>query len=118
MIYEHNDISLHLVKLVTIIFSIYMTLLAVMPCRDTDDFGDLSTSYTTLAQSHSENDKASKETCTPFCTCACCSTVRTVTSRQPVIQIFIQQVTKTYAVTQVPAVLEQSLSIWQPPQIG
>ncbi|WP_365334785.1 DUF6660 family protein [uncultured Mucilaginibacter sp.] len=105
-------------KFITIIFSFYMTLLAVMPCRDTDDFGDLSTSNTSLAQSHSDKEKTSKETCTPFCTCACCSTVRTVTSRQPVIQIFIQQITKTYAVTQVPAILEQSISVWQPPQIG
>ena len=105
-------------KFVTIIFSVYMTLLAVLPCRDTDDFGDMVNSYTSYNKSHSGDEKAGKETCTPFCTCSCCSTVRTLTPHHPIAGVFIQEVKKTFGEPTVPALLEQSISIWQPPQIG
>jgi hypothetical protein len=95
-----------------------MTLLAVLPCRDKDDFGDMTKSYTTISSSHSENEKAGKETCTPFCTCSCCSTVRTISIYQPLTDLYLPEVKKTFGEPNVPALPEQSISISQPPQIS
>ncbi|WP_345331511.1 DUF6660 family protein [Mucilaginibacter defluvii] len=105
-------------KYVAILFSFYLTLLAVLPCRDSDDFGDLVKTHTVVTKSHSADEKAGKETCTPFCTCACCSTVRTITPYHPVIGIFMQEVQQTFGEPDVPALLTQSVSVWQPPQIA
>lgn len=105
-------------KCLTIIFSIYMTLLAVLPCRDKDDFVDVIKSYTTINSSHSGNEEAGKETCTPFCTCSCCSTVRAISTYQPVAGLYLQEVKKSFGEPNVPALPEQIISIWQPPQIG
>jgi hypothetical protein len=95
-----------------------MILLAVLPCRDSDDFGILRNTSTSITQSHSADERTGKETCTPFCTCACCSTVRTIHPQQPVTLVFVQPFAQVYGETLVPAVLEQSISVWQPPQIG
>jgi hypothetical protein len=104
-------------KYLTIIFSFYMVILAVLPCRDRDDFADMVKSYTSIQNSHSGDEKAGQETCPPFCTCACCSTVRTLTPQLTTTTIFIQQVSRTYSEAPVHAVREQSISIWQPPRL-
>jgi hypothetical protein len=105
-------------KFSAIVFSIYMILLAIMPCRDSDDYENLRNPNTSISQSHSADEKAGKETCTPFCTCACCSTVRTMHPQQVVTLVFVQPFVQVYGETLVPAVLEQSISVWQPPQIA
>ncbi|CAM3691579.1 DUF6660 domain-containing protein [Mucilaginibacter galii] len=105
-------------KLLAILFSVYMILLAVLPCRDSDDFSSTLKANTSLSQSHSADEKGVKETCTPFCTCACCSTVRTIHAQQAVTLAFVQPIVQVYGETLVPAILEQSISVWQPPQIG
>ncbi|WP_353959039.1 DUF6660 family protein [Mucilaginibacter myungsuensis] len=105
-------------KCLAILFSFYMILLAVLPCRDMDDFGGSEKTFTTITKSHSADEKAGKETCTPFCTCACCSTVRTITPYHPTISICVQEVKQKFGRPEVPALLEQSLSVWQPPQIS
>lgn len=104
-------------KYFTIIFSIYMTLLALSPCRDSEDFSTISKRVTADLKSHSADKNTEKETCNPFCTCTCCSTVRTVTNYQPVVIVFQQELKQTFSEPQVPALLEQSISIWQPPQL-
>jgi hypothetical protein len=106
------------VKYLVIVFSFYMTLLAIMPCRDTDDFGDFRTENTSFNNDHSGNEKTGKETCTPFCACACCSTVRTIIPQQAAVSIYIQEIKQIFAQPSVPALLKQSLSVWQPPQIA
>ncbi|WP_352432940.1 hypothetical protein ABDD95_24070 [Mucilaginibacter sp. PAMB04274] len=95
-----------------------MTILAVLPCRDSDDFADVARSYPSIGKSHTANEKAGQETCPPFCTCACCSTVRTLTPQLSKTTIFIQPISRSYAEAPVPAVREQSISIWQPPRLG
>ncbi len=104
-------------KYFTIIFSIYMTLLALSPCRDSEDFITISKLVTADAKSHSADERAGMDTCNPFCTCTCCSTVRTLTSHEPVVIIFHQELKQTFSEPKVPALLEESISIWQPPQL-
>ncbi|MBS7566850.1 hypothetical protein KHS38_20765 [Mucilaginibacter sp. Bleaf8] len=105
-------------KYLALLFSIYMIILAVLPCRDRDDFADMGKSYTSIQKSHTADEKAGQESCPPFCTCACCSTVRTLTPQLSFITIFVQPVSRTYAQTPVPAIREQSISIWQPPRLA
>ncbi len=105
-------------KHLAIFFSIYMCFLAVMPCRDNDDFGIVDKQNTLITQSHSADEQAGKETCTPFCSCSCCSTVRTVTTNYPIGTIFQQEIKKTFSEPIVAALPDQAISVWQPPQIS
>lgn len=105
-------------KYLALLFSLYMIILAVLPCRDRDDLADAVRSYTSIQKSHTADEKAGQETCPPFCTCACCSTVRTLTPQISFITVFIQSVSRTYAEASVPAIREQSISIWQPPRLA
>lgn len=94
-----------------------MALLTMLPCRDSVDF-DMIKSHTTFTKAPSASEKTGKEACTPFCACSCCSVVRIVTSHQQVVLSSVQPVIKAYGESPVPAVLDQILTIWQPPRIS
>jgi len=104
-------------KFIALFFSVYMTLLAFMPCRDRQDNTASANAQTTVQRSHSGNNQANQETCSPFCTCLCCSTVRTL-QPQMILEITIAHVFRTYAAHTTPAIQQVSLSIWQPPQLS
>jgi len=103
-------------KLVTIILSIYMTILAIMPCQDSNDV-IARVMQVTLHKSHSPNDERGQEVCPPFCTCNCCSTARTLTAIVTT-RVFTKSITREYADYDVAAVQKQPIKIWQPPQIA
>ncbi len=103
-------------KYVAFIFSIYFPLLALLPCQDREDM-IASVMHVTIQKGHSCNEQRGQETCPPFCTCSCCSTARhlTVTVK---IGIFTKSVTREYPDYAIPALQEQPINIWQPPQIS
>ncbi|WP_091208092.1 DUF6660 family protein [Mucilaginibacter gossypiicola] len=103
-------------KYLAIIFSVYMTILAILPCQDREDM-IASVMHVTVQKSHSANDERGQETCPPFCTCSCCSTARTLTARVA-ISIFIQSIIREYPNYSIAAIQDQPINIWQPPQIG
>ncbi len=94
-----------------------MTLLAFMPCGDKKDNAVFEKYHTTIQKDHSCNNLPDQETCPPFCTCSCCSTVRALQS-QMVLEFTIAQVFRIYATQPTPAVQQMSVSIWQPPQLS
>ncbi len=98
------------------IFSLYFALLALLPCQDREDM-IASVMHVTIQKSHSPNDERGQETCPPFCTCSCCSTARHLTTKQ-VISVFSKTVVREYPELEIPSVQEQSINIWQPPQIS
>ncbi len=103
-------------KFITILLSVYMTFLALMPCQDKDD--KVASSYnTTISKTKACNEQAGQETCPPFCTCNCCSTARHI-SAQSVTTALIQELVNEYPAYKIPLVAQQSLDIWQPPQIA
>jgi hypothetical protein len=102
-------------KFITILLSVYMTILALMPCQDKDD--EVSHSFnTTVSKNKACNDQAGQETCPPFCTCNCCSTARYIAA-QPITTIVILELINDYPAYKIPVAQQQSLDIWQPPQI-
>jgi hypothetical protein len=103
-------------KYVAFIFSLYFTLLALLPCQDREDM-IASVMHVTIQKSHSSNDERGLETCPPFCTCSCCSTARHLTATFTV-SVFTKSVARVYPDYAIPAVQEQPIKIWQPPQIS
>lgn len=103
-------------KYLAIILSVYMTLLSLLPCQDKEDM-IAGITHITLQKSHSPNDERGQETCTPFCTCSCCSTARYLTATVTT-GIHVQQVVRDYPDYGIPAIQQQPIKIWQPPQIG
>ncbi|WP_143167080.1 DUF6660 family protein [Mucilaginibacter sp. OK098] len=104
-------------KYLAFIFSIYFVLLALLPCQDRNEIAAHVKIHAAVQQSHSGNDLCGQETCPPFCSCTCCSTARQLTSN-PALTIFTQTIARSYAEHAVAAIREQSIAIWQPPQIS
>jgi hypothetical protein len=59
-------------RLLLIIWSIYLTSLAATPCGDAKGRCEDSAIKTEITQSHYHKQE-SKDSCTPFCFCSCCS---------------------------------------------
>jgi len=103
-------------KYLAFIFSLYFVLLVVLPCQDREDM-IAGAIHVTFQKSHSTNDERGQETCPPFCTCSCCSTARLLTPNS-VLTFNTQAIVSIYSEYLIPAIQEQSLNIWQPPQIA
>jgi hypothetical protein len=103
-------------KYVAFIFSLYFTLLALLPCQDREDM-IASVMHVTVQKSRSCDEQKGQETCPPFCTCSCCSTARHLTTTV-FFSVFTKTVIRVYAEYSIPGLLEQSINIWQPPQIS
>ncbi|WDF55808.1 DUF6660 family protein [Mucilaginibacter sp. KACC 22063] len=103
-------------KYLAVIFSIYFTFLALLPCQDREDM-IASVTHVTIKKSHSANDERGQETCPPFCTCSCCSTARHLTTTATVV-VFTKSIVRDYPEYGIPAIQKQPIKIWQPPQIA
>lgn len=104
-------------KLVAILFGFYMAILAILPCQDKKDIASEIAFHSSIQKAHSGADKCGLETCSPFCICACCSTVRAL--QQHVVSKHLEKpVFRIYAELLTPALQQASISIWQPPQIS
>jgi len=98
------------------IFSLYFIALAILPCQDREDIlADVM--QVSIQKSHSANEEKAQEACPPFCTCSCCSTARFL-SAAVTTPVFIKPITREYPDYSIPAIQEQPIKIWQPPQIG
>ncbi|MFD1255332.1 DUF6660 family protein [Mucilaginibacter terrae] len=104
-------------KYVAAIFSFYFILLAVMPCQDKDDMGVILRNQASVQTEQSSANNAHQEACAPFCICSCCSTPRHIPLQQ-VFTLFTQPCAQSFAEQKIPATQQQSLDIWQPPQLG
>ncbi|WP_443192791.1 DUF6660 family protein [Mucilaginibacter sp. KACC 22063] len=93
-----------------------MTILAILPCQDREDM-IAGVMHVTVQKSHSANDERGQEICPPFCTCSCCSTARTLTAKVT-ISIFNKSIIREYPHYSIPAIQDQPINIWQPPQIS
>lgn len=98
------------------LFSIYFTLLAILPCQDREEI-IANVTHVTIQQNHSANDEKGQETCPPFCTCSCCSTARHLTQADTP-RYFTQTITREYSEYGILTVQEQPINVWQPPQIA
>lgn len=110
-------LSFAAMKYIALLISLYMTVLAIMPCRDQQEKDATLTFHTTIQKSHSCDTACGQETCSPFCTCVCCSTVR-VLEQQSLFKLAGIHFSNSYPLQVIAALKNISLSVWQPPQLS
>lgn len=101
------------------IFPLYLLILTCMPCADNCDDKVMQPTQATISanNTHSHNDKQ-KESCSPFCTCDCCSIrVSAPTLLSFTTNVVIVPITKQFSnyAFSFQTVLH---NIWQPPQLS
>ncbi|WP_142530042.1 DUF6660 family protein [Pedobacter westerhofensis] len=101
-------------KYFAFVIGIYFAFLALMPCQDKDD-APASEVVTSIYKNQSSHQQKEQESCPPFCSCYCCSTVRHIASKLTVT-VFSKPVMLLYPDVVVFPVLEQPIKIWQPPR--
>lgn len=106
-------------KAFTVIFSIYIAALAVVPCNDSMELNTSNlTSDTSIEQhdhSHSEHDE---DGCSTFCSCACCGTSLIIPSNQFVAQSEIDLSTTHVFHYSSDYSYDFNLGIWHPPSLS
>lgn len=110
-------LHLHWMKYLLIIFSLYMTLLTLLPCQDNEDFEKSSTEVSSLRKSPKGIEHYVQESCPPFCTCACCSVSRHFAIAQDHMAVFSFNKVP-YTAYRTPAISEQAIEIYQPPKVA
>jgi hypothetical protein len=102
----------------TLIFSIYILGLALMPCSDEvacEHENSAVASNLDLDHDHSEDET---DTCSPFCSCSCCG----ITAHVVQFQYFSFNLPKAVLVDWVVAPKSEFIScyyytFWQPPKV-
>jgi len=115
-------LSLHHMKIVIRIFTIYMFALSLAPCGDngngiveiTKNFFGIEHQHTSDHDQHSNG--CGDDTCTPFCVCSCCSTALNVPS-PPTLLIKYLPPTPTNQPSLYSNIIPSPFihSIWHPP---
>ncbi|WP_410478924.1 DUF6660 family protein [Pedobacter frigiditerrae] len=104
-------------KYLAIIFCLYMTMLTLLPCQDREDFTDGKVSKSSVQKTAKGVEHYGQETCPPFCTCSCCSVSRDFIQSKA-DKVIVYHIEIPYGEYQMPAIAEQPLDIYQPPQIS
>jgi hypothetical protein len=108
-----------LMKCFTLLFSLYLFALAILPCSDNNDCKYLSTTQAMFSAFDHSNHHEDIEHCTPFCICSCCGQ----TCCLPLLSIDFSsniyfKLSQKIAVRQSSFLSELKDSIWQPPKIS
>jgi hypothetical protein len=101
-------------KLLTIIFSLYILGLSVITCADAEQVSEEFIEYHQTNDDHDHNSE--EDFCSPLCVCNCCRTNITITqlfSFVPELKVK-KEFVDFYRVQQSGPVF----SIWQPPKIA
>lgn len=108
-----------LMKFFTIIFSIYLLALSVMPCADMMECKHQSEkSVSPFAANNHEKHSGDSEQCTPFCICNCCGQTCNSEFNSNHIAVFENPVEQNFPVYTSAFVPEVYFNIWQPPKIS
>jgi hypothetical protein len=105
------------VKLLIVIFSLYVLLLPALPCSDPNECRETAATEAPVNDTgnHKQHDE---EACSPFCNCSCCGQIFT-----PVLHLNRIAIVKQTAQKQQYFYQDISLSsdflgtIWQPPKV-
>ncbi len=107
------------VKFFSAIFSIYILVLAVMPCHDTEDFCLDTKLGLSLSSNNIDNNfhTVNDETCSPFCNCACCGqSVSLFFYPASIVGVFLVS-SQDFPNYSAAYLSEVCYSIWQPPKM-
>ncbi|HEX3006631.1 MAG TPA: DUF6660 family protein [Bacteroidales bacterium] len=101
-------------KVLCLLFSLYVIYMVSLPCIDKELKCD---HFAHSAQSTNHSDENQKDSCSPFCVCSCCN-VQVVLSdfyfyNQPPLEFQVLKLTLASGAERLfPAI------IWQPPKLG
>ncbi|RZM25430.1 MAG: hypothetical protein EOO88_19335 [Pedobacter sp.] len=103
-------------KYLLIIFSLYMTILTLLPCQDGKDVSSVQNGSSAIQKASKGIEHFEEDGCPPFCTCACCSVSRHFPIVKEQATIMAAHV-MGYTVYCIPAVSDQAIEIYHPPKI-
>jgi hypothetical protein len=101
------------VRLINILFSVYVAFLVCYPCTDEASQLDVDSYSAKIASRHT--DAGEEDPCSPLCVCRCCSSQ----IHQPThfsFSAFCPVYTETNDVIETSLIPSVSYSIWQPPK--
>lgn len=104
-------------KYLVIIFSLYMTVLTLMPCQDKEDISKSSEQTHAVQKPSNGVEHHGQETCPPFCSCACCSVSKYFPLKKEQVEI-VKTITISYLLYLMPAIADLPIEIYQPPKIA
>jgi hypothetical protein len=93
----------------------YLLILPLVPCGDKQECNEAS-SKTQLSTSEHQEHEEENESCTPFCYCACCSTITTDLriTLEPELVTWVSTFEFTHSSALQPL---RSYGVWQPPRL-
>ena len=104
-------------KWITIILSVYLIGLSILPCADLEITSTVNASQFLSEENHSHDKE--NDMCSPFCACSCCGVQ--VLSYHPhiVFEFPVELFSTSLLAPNYKSVFASSFfgSIWQPPQI-
>lgn len=106
-------------KWLIMIFTLYISVLAISPCGDAENHCD-EKSTTTSSEEHN-HDHDADDSCTPFCCCSCCGTQMTITNYQLSkiqTELVNEHISEKVSIEYVSSHSTYFGEIWQPPQIN
>ena len=103
-------------KLFTLLFNIYLLALSFFPCADMDSCVETNSVLITSIENNKEDHKE-KESCTPFCICACCAVP--IINQTAILEINTKQefFSVKYASININYPSQSLARIWQPPKL-
>lgn len=109
------------VKYLAYIFSVYIFVLACLPCTDSTECDDY-TQASQVAQADTHQDHSHEtEACSSFCLCSCCGQqISQLSFSNPLPQPKspVQEETKAHSLYRSSACPDFYGNIWQPPKIA
>ncbi|WP_218330750.1 DUF6660 family protein [Hydrotalea lipotrueae] len=103
-------------KIIAFILSIIVLVLSCMPCTDgANAMGNAK--QVVVKQSHQQDNHSKTDSCSPFCSCSCCSGTPIPQTLGKLV-LFKPESTKKYNPFYSSFIEGVSLSIWQPPQLA
>ncbi|WP_425185811.1 DUF6660 family protein [Flaviaesturariibacter amylovorans] len=104
-------------RIFAFLMAVLVLALSMMPCADSDITGKQDPSHSLVKTSGDHQNDEPEDNCSPFCQCTCCA------------GFFLNHATAAIAYHPVlppasrfphppAAILDRSLPVWQPPQLG
>src|ERR1700751_461250 len=101
-------------KLLHLVFSIYLLFLSSFAC--TDEYGATNERAASQISTNQTSNPHEDETCSPFCICACCGSLAVHFSAR--MQQSPQEIVfNNFSIAEEKNVIAISLSVWQPPKL-
>jgi len=105
-------------RILAFILCIYITALSVVPCTDGMPQTSHSSNTEVSAAEHDHNHSDHQDSCTLFCVCACCGTMITMPTLQPLVQVKVVISTVYLFHYTFDYSFDYSEGVWHPPSLS